>query len=295
MFPTINEIKTISKSKEFITANVNDKKHILNNFFFKINNKYFYLKGSAKEFFLLIGLDGNFISDSMYKINEIHSDNLDFAINDIIVSIGDLPLYSFFFVPEYGDKFKVVLFRNGEKIEKAIYLRKTADTKCSFYIKEKGKNIYIKINNFNDTSMSNIITKYNNGEHITFDLRSCMGGSLKIVTCFLENIVSNGKYLFTMENDNVKMNIFSKSNLLQNRNIKITILFNETTASSAELFIVVLNEYYKIKFKGLNSYGKATVISKIKLNDFVVVYPKYLLNINGDTFEKCDIKNILVR
>lgn len=115
---------------------------------------------------------------------------------------------------------------------------------------------------------------------------------------FVINSIQDGlqihKFLFSNLYDNVNSyDIYSESNLTGKRENKITCLYDEQTASSAEIFIYVLSKYYSIVIIGDNSYGKSTVITESKIKDYSIIYPKYLTSYNGETIESSGIKNLI--
>lgn len=86
------------------------------------------------------------------------------------------------------------------------------------------------------------------------------GWEFKNFKTFLDSFLKNNLYLFTLVNSKNKHEIFSKSNLDKNRNVKIQFISSNLTSSCAELFIIVFSLYYEVEVYGENSYGKSTVL-----------------------------------
>lgn len=136
--------------------------------------------------------------------------------------------------------------------------------------------VQIKINSFSNLDLKKAEQYLANTEYLVVDLRDNMGGSvndmLKVLSFF-----SNCSHYFTVEDSvgcihSVKIER-SPLNLSKLRAVFFQV--NEQTASSAEMFLVMLRSVYPGQVIGEKTMGKFVIQDFVQVHDFHVAIPVY--------------------
>lgn len=101
---------------------------------------------------------------------------------------------------------------------------------------------------------------------LVIDMRSNPGGLLETAKDMLANFVEN-KVVVKMKGRGNEEVVRTPSGLVRKWGYPIAILINEDSASAAEIFSGVLQDYRKVTLVGDHSYGKASVQQVITLID----------------------------
>ena len=153
-------------------------------------------------------------------------------------------------------------------------------------------NILVKIVIFDENLLEDLksiidIKSYNN-YNIYFDLRECLGGNFNSMIKILEifSTDKNSLYMFLEngEKNIKKYNIKTKQNDI---NFNFKYIISEKTASSAEIFLVCLKNFYGGVVYGIKSRGKFVIQNIIKVEDYIIAIPIYRF-----LFYKLNDKNI---
>jgi len=288
----IDDINVIIKDS-LLDSTIDEKyNYKLSNMYLSLfNNKYFFLKGSFTELMRLFGIFGTYLSSSIYKVTKIKNSKSPAMIGDLIIFANGEPLDEFCF--DSNIDVSLTIIRKNKLIKESIKTQ-SFNFQESYTLKEIDNIKYFKINNFNDDNIINEFSKIENNEKIVLDFTECLGGDLKIMIGCLEELIPKNNYLFSIKNKIHNLNILSSSQTMKKKaNIKC--IFSDKTASSAELFIIVLSYYYDLELEGEDSYGKATVISTRKIGEYYIVYPKYQILINDESYEDVGIGYMVKR
>jgi carboxyl-terminal processing protease len=128
---------------------------------------------------------------------------------------------------------------------------------------------FIKITNFNGNVMSELTKviaefKAKNVKGIIFDLRNNPGGLLDEVVEVCRVLIPKGT-IVSVKAKNQPLETYSSE--LDKAPFKIVMLVNENSASASEIMAAAIQDSGTGKLVGVNTYGKGTVQSVLKLND----------------------------
>ncbi len=136
---------------------------------------------------------------------------------------------------------------------------------------------YIKINSFTSgisqkfrDYLSNIKSKKIN--NLVIDLRNNSGGLIKEAYSILDAFFPKGILLFTIEKNNSQKNKFIATDYYTGKGLKLIVLVNKNTASAAELFAGVIQDYDRGIIIGSKTFGKAVVQNDILLENGGVLH-----------------------
>lgn len=140
---------------------------------------------------------------------------------------------------------------------------------------------YLRINSFSLTHLLHT-AQFLHHEHLYIDLRKCSGGPVNEMIRWLS--------LFSPRNDQMHLRVTcgDGSHAISrvpycnhNNKIKrISLLVDKTTASSAEIFCIVLSHYYPCDVYGNKTTGKLVIQNIVQVSDCTVAIPIYKLEKN---------------
>ncbi len=198
---------------------------------------------------------------------------------------------------ESASRATIVVNRNGEKVTLNVEKAKvTLFSVSSEMIEENNKNIgYISVSVFGQKTYSQFydaLTKLekSNMDSLIIDLRDNTGGYLTTVTEMLELFVDKGDILYKMQtNDGITEYKSSKNN---NRNYKVIMLINESSASASEIMSAAMKENYSAILVGKTTYGKGTVqtIKNLSNNAMIKYTIEKWLTPSGESIDGVGIK-----
>ena len=154
---------------------------------------------------------------------------------------------------------------------------------------------YIKIDTFSNTTYTQFkealeALEKNNINGLVIDVRNNVGGYLNSAAEIAELFIEKGKNIYGLENKKGKT--FYEDNTKTQRNYKIAVLINSSSASASEILASALKESYGATIIGTTSYGKGTVqeTSKLSSGGMVKYTTAYWLTPNGNSVNNVGIK-----
>lgn len=192
-----------------------------------------------------------------------------------------------------GEKIKITVLRGEEHLNYEIENKKIFYPNVSSEMLEDHIG-YIGISTFSNTlkeQVSLALEKLepNDLHALIIDLRNNTGGYLSAAKDVASMFLEKGKVIYSLqEKDETKT---YKDETDEKRNYKIVLLFNDGSASAAEVLIAALKESYGATTVGTLSYGKGKVQQTHTLEDGSMV--KYTsakwLTPNGDCIDEIGI------
>lgn len=128
-------------------------------------------------------------------------------------------------------------------------------------------------------------------EGFVFDLRGNPGGLLDAAVAMLGRFVEGKPAVTTKRRGGREETLWTPVGHLKKINVPIMILMNEDSASAAEIFSGVLQEYKRATLVGEHSYGKSSVQNVVPLIDMSaakITIAKYYLPSGRDIGRKLD-------
>lgn len=185
------------------------------------------------------------------------------------------------------------VLRDGITITKTVNIKNVNVPSVS---KENFNDIgYIKIDTFSNTTYTQFkealeALEKNNINGLVIDVRNNGGGYLNSAAEIAELFIEKGKNIYGLENKKGKT--FYEDNTKTQRNYKIAVLINSSSASASEILASALKESYGATIIGTTSYGKGTVqeTSKLSSGGMVKYTTAYWLTPNGNSVNNVGIK-----
>lgn len=127
--------------------------------------------------------------------------------------------------------------------------------------------------------------KSKGAESYIFDVRNNSGGELNSVVSMLDYLLPEGPVIKITDGDGNETVMSSDANELD---AKMAVLVNRTTASAAELFAAAMRDYSKAFLVGVQTYGKGSMQTIVRLADnsairvtYKMYSPPFSDNYNG--------------
>lgn len=140
-----------------------------------------------------------------------------------------------------------------------------------------------------DQAMTELLAK--NPQGLIFDLRGNPGGLLDSAVDMLGRFFEGKLVVSTRRRDGKEEQSFAPYGKVKNINCPVVVLINEDSASAAEIFSGVLQDYKKATLVGEHSYGKSSVQNVKNLVDLAsakITIAKYFLPSGRDIGRKLD-------
>ncbi len=157
-------------------------------------------------------------------------------------------------------KVKITIKRNKE--EKTYTLKRTKIETQTVTSKIKNNIGILKIDSFTEKTAKQFKKELKsledkNVKGLIIDLRDNLGGYISsagdIASCFLKK----GQIIYQLEKKGIRSEV--KDTTKEHKNIKVVVLVNKNTASSAEVLASALQEQYNAKIVGEKTYGKGSI------------------------------------
>jgi len=146
---------------------------------------------------------------------------------------------------------------------------------------------YIKISSFSNKTSEQFEKALNELENngitnLIIDVRNNGGGYLNAASEIAELFVEKGKNIYGLETKSGTK--FYTDSTKENRNYKVSILMNSSSASASEILAAALKESYNATLLGTKSYGKGTVQETEELSSggMIKYTTAYWLTPNGN-------------
>lgn len=243
-----------------------------------INCKYLYFLDSLKQKLTYMSFDVSFNYFSCFIIREISEYlDVDIHVNDFFIDVHkNKEVVS---TPCLVDAISIPNPVLNKKKEVPLF-------SCD----ASGKILFIKLSSFtfDKAEYHKDSTSYNY-EKIVIDLSDNMGGSVPNMLNVFSYFLSSNQILFDMVNTESKIHVKGiEGNQIFFAN-DVYVKINRRTASSAELFALLLKVYANAHIFGEKSYGKGIVQSSCMIGEEKLIFPKYKIFINGVTYDKIGI------
>ena len=169
---------------------------------------------------------------------------------------------------EENTKVTIRILRGEEELSFEV-TRKVIDIPTVSYELLENNIAYIKIESFDEVTydqFNEAMTKAKNDKCIgyIFDVRDNGGGLYNIVVDMLDDILPEGKIVYTEDRDGYRETEMSDEECIQ---APIAVLTNGNSASASEIFAGAIQDYGVGKIIGTQSFGKGIVQSIIPLGD----------------------------
>lgn len=167
-----------------------------------------------------------------------------------------------------GEKIKITAVRNNEQLVFDVEIKNLIIPAINYQMFDTIG--YLKITTFSNTLPEQVNEALKELEQsgmtsLIIDLRNNTGGYLSAAKDVASLFLERGKKIYSLEGkDGVEE---FKDTTDEKRNYKITVLFNESSASASEVLIAALQESYGAKTVGTVSYGKGKVQQTHTLED----------------------------
>ncbi len=209
------------------------------------------------------------LNGSPAKDAGIRKNDVILAVNGKTVEEESAPKVFEMLLGKVGDKLKIKILRDNQELNVSL-------TISEYELISVTQEIYgdiigiVKITEFNDKTVEQFddamqILKDNNIENFVFDLRDNPGGLTTSVCKILDKLVGSGDLMVAEYKDGTTKTLFSSDSAEISGNM--TVVVNENTASAAELFAKVMQDFSKAKIVGTTTYGKGVMQNIHKLTD----------------------------
>ena len=165
----------------------------------------------------------------------------------------------------------ITVMRNGEKIDIQVEIRKVERPTVANHMMD-GNIGYIKLSEFDGVSTSQFSEALNElkdqgMEKLVIDIRDNPGGRLDVVCDLLDLFVDKDKLIvYTKDKNGNKQEEYTRYDASV-KDIPISIIVNGNSASAAEVFTGVMQDYGLAKIVGTQTFGKGIVQKILDMGD----------------------------
>lgn len=165
----------------------------------------------------------------------------------------------------------ITVMRNGEKLDIQVEIRKVERPTVANHMMD-GNIGYIKLGEFDGVSTSQFSEALNElkdqgMEKLVIDIRDNPGGRLDVVCDLLDLFVDKDKLLvYTKDKNGNKQEEYTRYDASV-KDIPISIIVNGNSASAAEVFTGVMQDYGLAKIVGTQTFGKGIVQKILDMGD----------------------------
>ena len=172
---------------------------------------------------------------------------------------------------EKGTDVKMTVLRGDERKEVQVTATRATIEYPTVNSKMLDNGIgYLRITEFDAVTYDQYMNAYNNLKNqgmkgMIVDLRSNPGGSLSIVCKILDEILPEGKIVYTQDKNGKEEDFTSDEE--KKIDIPMTVLVNQYSASASEIFAGAIQDYKLGAIVGTQTYGKGVVQQIFDLKD----------------------------
>lgn len=165
----------------------------------------------------------------------------------------------------------ITVMRNGEKLDIQVEIRKVERPTVANHMMD-GNIGYIKLSEFDGVSTSQFSEALNElkdqgMEKLVIDIRDNPGGRLDVVCDLLDLFVDKDKLIvYTKDKNGNKQEEYTRYDASV-KDIPISIIVNGNSASAAEVFTGVMQDYGLAKIVGTQTFGKGIVQKILDMGD----------------------------
>lgn len=165
----------------------------------------------------------------------------------------------------------ITVMRNGEKLDLQVEIRKVERPTVANHMMD-GNIGYIKLSEFDGVSTSQFSEAFNElkdqgMEKLVIDIRDNPGGRLDVVCDLLDLFVDKDKLIvYTKDKNGNKQEEYTRYDASV-KDIPISIIVNGNSASAAEVFTGVMQDYGLAKIVGTQTFGKGIVQKILDMGD----------------------------
>ena len=210
------------------------------------------------------------IPDSPAEKAGIKAGDAIFSVDGVEYGIDDFSTIADNIKGEEGTTVKLVVEREGEKIEFEIQREKIETNPITSKILENNIG-YINLPSFDIDSSKKFKEKVDElvskgAKSLIIDIRNNGGGIVNESTDIADYFLDKGKTIITTK-DNNGSEEKTESSEKKIYDMPIVILINENTASASEIFTGALKDNEVAKVIGIKTYGKGVIQTVIPLSD----------------------------
>ena len=212
-----------------------------------------------------------------YPIPESPAEKAGIKPGDVIISVNDVEYTSDDFdkIADYikgevGTNVKLVIERDGEKLDFEITRQKIEVNPISSKVLKDNIG-YINLPSFDSDSSKKLKEKIddlvaNGAKSLILDLRNNGGGIVDESTKMADFFLDKGKTIMTTK-DNKDKEETEKTKSKITYDMPLVVLTNENTASASEILTAALKDNQRAKVIGTKTYGKGVIQTVISLSD----------------------------
>lgn len=195
----------------------------------------------------------------------IGADDVDFTGMDINEAVS-------YIRGEENSTVTVHILRDGEEMDFEV-TRRNIDIPTVSYELVEGNIAHISIDSFDEVTYDQFSEAMEQAQNdgckgYIFDVRDNGGGLYDTVIAMLDDLLPEGKIVYTEDKNNNKQTEYSDADCLE---APIAVLINGNSASASEIFAGAIQDYGVGKIIGTTSFGKGIVQSVIPLGDGTAV------------------------
>lgn len=223
-----------------------------------LENEYIGIGCSIKE------ENGNIVIAEVYKKTPAYSK---LQKNDILLRVNDKEIrdmslndVALLISGKENTKVKITIQRN--KKQETYTLKRTKIENHTVTSEEKGNIGIIKVESFTENTTKQFTEKLSDLENknikkIILDLRNNAGGYISSAGDIAALFLKKGQIIYQLEKKGLKSNV--KDTTKECKDLKVLVLVNHATASSAEVLTSALQEQYGAQVVGEKTYGKGSI------------------------------------
>lgn len=192
------------------------------------------------------------------------------SVNGVEYTSDDFNKIADYIKGEVGTKVKLVIERDGEKLDFEITRQKIEVNPISSKILKENIG-YINLPSFDSDSSKRLKEKIDDlvskgAKSLILDLRNNGGGIVDEATNIADYFLDKGKTIMTTKDNKGKEEI-EKTKTKIVYEMPLVILTNENTASASEILTAALKDNERAKVIGIKTYGKGVIQAVLNLSD----------------------------
>ena len=192
------------------------------------------------------------------------------SVNDVEYTSNDFNKIADYIKGEVGTKVKLVIERDGKKLDFEITRQKIEVNPISSKILKNNVG-YINLPSFDSDSSKRLKEKTDDlvskgAKSLIIDLRNNGGGIVDESTKIADYFLDKDKTIMTTKDNKGKEEV-EKTKSKMTYNMPLVILTNENTASASEILTAALKENERAKIIGTKTYGKGVIQAVLTLSD----------------------------
>ena len=192
------------------------------------------------------------------------------SVNDVEYTSNDFNKIADYIKGEAGTKVKLVIERDGKRLDFEIVRQKIEVNPISSKILKDNIG-YINLPSFDSDSSKKLKEKIDElvskgAKSLILDLRNNGGGIVDEATNIADYFLDKGKTIMTTKDNKGKEEV-EKTKSKITYDMPLVVLTNENTASASEILTAALKDNERAKVIGTKTYGKGVIQAVLTLSD----------------------------